>query len=48
MTPAGWIFMISALGSMTLLTGWCIFRVLRTPESAEHLHSPADIETHDT
>jgi hypothetical protein len=48
MTRDGWIFMISALGSMTLLLAWCISRVLRSPGSAEHLHSPADIDTHDT
>ncbi len=29
------------------LLGWCIYKVLATPGSAEHLHSQADIETPD-
>jgi len=47
MTPAGWIIMILATGGMTGLLGWCIYKVLATPGSAEHLHSQADIETPD-
>jgi hypothetical protein len=39
--------MILATGGMTGLLGWCIYKVLATPGSAEHLHSQADIETPD-
>ena len=47
MTAAGWVIMILATGGMTGLLGWCIYRVLATPGSTEHLHSQADIETPD-
>ena len=47
MTAAGWVIMILATGGMTALLGWCIYRVLSTPGSTEHLHSQADIETPD-
>jgi len=47
MTPAGWIIMVLATGGMTGLLGWCIYKVLATPGSTEHLHSQADIETPD-
>ena len=47
MTPAGWIIMILATGGMTGLLSWCIYKVLATPGSSEHLHSQADIETPD-
>lgn len=48
MTPAGWIVCISAIAGMTGLLIWCVQKVLRTPQATEHLHSPADIDTHDT
>jgi hypothetical protein len=47
MTVAGWVIMVLATGGMTALLVWCIYRVLATPGSAEHLHSQADIETPD-
>ncbi len=47
MTPAGWIIMILATGGMTGLLAWCIYKVLATPGSTEHLHSQADIEMPD-
>ena len=47
MTPAGWVIMIVAVGGMTGLLGWCIYKVIATPGSTEHLHSQADIETPD-
>ncbi len=47
MTTAGWIIMLGATGGMTLLLVWCICKVLRTPGSSEHLHSPSDIDTRD-
>jgi hypothetical protein len=48
MTVGGWIVMALSVGGVTLLMGWCIYKVLTIPGSTEHLHSPADIETPDT
>ena len=47
MTAAGWVIMILGTGGMTGLLLWCIYKVLATPGSTEHLHSQADIETPD-
>lgn len=47
MTTAGWIIMCLAIGGMTGLLSWCIYKVISTPGSTEHLHAPADIDTHD-
>ncbi len=47
MTVGGWIIMILAVGGMTGLLGWCIYKVVATPGAADHLHSQADIETPD-
>lgn len=48
MTPAGWFIMCAAIGSITWLLVWCIYRVITTPGSTEHLHTQADIEPPDT
>ncbi|NCG08177.1 MAG: hypothetical protein GWO81_01180 [Verrucomicrobia bacterium] len=38
MTSSGWIIMfVSVLGVSALLL-WCIIKVLKSPEEAEHLH----------
>ena len=47
MTPAGWIIMVLCVTGMTGLLAWCIYKVVTTPGSTEHLHSQADIETPD-
>ncbi len=47
MTVGGWIAMTLSVGGMTVLLSWCIYRVITTPGSTKHLHSPADIETPD-
>jgi len=47
MTAAGWGIMVLGTGGMTGLLLWCIYKVLATPGSTEHLHSQADIETPD-
>lgn len=44
MTAAGWIIMLAACGGMTTLLTWCIYKVIATPGSTEHLHSTRDIE----
>lgn len=48
MTPAGWFIMFTAIGSIIGLLAWCIYRVITTPGSTEHLHTQADIEPPDT
>ncbi len=48
MTLTGWIFMIAGVGGMTTLLLFCVYKVVSTPGSTEHLHSQVDIDTHDT
>jgi hypothetical protein len=38
MTPGGWIVMGVSVGSVVGLFVWCVWRVLRDPVQAEHLH----------
>ena len=47
MITGGWIVMIVSVGFMTGLLAWCIYKVMATPGTSEHLHSPADIEPTD-
>lgn len=47
MTTSGWILMILSVGGVTTFFSWCLFRVLTSPGSSEHLHSQVDIDTHD-
>ncbi len=47
MTFGGWIIMTVSVGGVTMLLGWCIYKVVSTPGSSKHLHSQADIETPD-
>jgi len=50
MTPAGWTIMIVSVGSVLLLTGFCMYRVLTLPSIIleEHLKGPLVIDTRDT
>lgn len=47
MTIGGWLFLLVSCGFMTGLLGWCIWRIIATPRSTEHLHSQSDIEPDD-
>ncbi len=47
MTISGWLMMAATVTGMTGLLCWCVYRVLSTPGSSEHLHSQVDIDTHD-
>lgn len=47
MTTGGWVVMALAVSGMTGLLCWCVYKVLTTPSSSEHLHSQIDIDTHD-
>jgi hypothetical protein len=46
-TVAGWIVMILAVGGMTGLLIWCVYKVISTPGASSHLHSQVDIDTRD-
>jgi hypothetical protein len=37
MTPAGLAFMLISVGAVTLLLGWCLYKVLSGKKSPEHL-----------
>ncbi|GMU80206.1 MAG: hypothetical protein AMXMBFR47_00770 [Planctomycetota bacterium] len=47
MTTGGWIFMLGSVGFVVGLTAFCFVRVMRKPSSAEHMHAPLDVNTHD-
>lgn len=47
MTIGGWIIMLASCGFMTGLLGWCIYKIVATPESTEHLHSQSDLDPGD-
>ncbi len=38
MTAAGFIVMLLSVGSVTLLFGWCVYKVLSTPNEAGKIH----------
>jgi len=47
MQPAGLLIMVVAVGTVTMLFGWCIWKVLTQPAAeVEHLHGP-DLHTPD-
>jgi hypothetical protein len=50
MEPAGWVIMIVSVGSVLLLTAYCLYRVLTLPPQVveEHLKGPMVIDTGDT
>ena len=48
MTTGGWIIMTLSVGFVTSLLAWCVWKVVNTPGSEEHIHDPAEIDTKDT
>lgn len=46
MTTSGFIVMLISVGTVTVLFGWCIWKVLTTPNESEHLHA-VDLHTPD-
>lgn len=38
MTLGGWIIMLVSVASMTALFGWCLYKVLSTPEETKKIH----------
>lgn len=49
LTLYGWLAMTLSVGSVLLLTTFCLVRVLMLPpkEVSEHLKAPIDIDTRD-
>jgi hypothetical protein len=47
METEGWIFMIGSVGFVLSLVGYCFFRVLSRPQTADHLQAPQTIDTGD-
>ncbi|MGB0717185.1 MAG: hypothetical protein ACPGXK_15005 [Phycisphaerae bacterium] len=47
MTTAGWVIMITSIGTVVSLLTYCFTKVLSAPESADHMHAPLDIDTQD-
>jgi hypothetical protein len=48
MTTGGWITMIVSVGFVTVLFGWCIYKVMAGTEPSDKLHSLDGIDTKDT
>ena len=48
MTTSGLIVMLLSVGTVTVLFGWCIYKVLSTPHETEKVHGvefhPPDID----
>jgi hypothetical protein len=38
MTAAGFIVMLLSVGTVTVLFGWCVYKVLSTPHETEKIH----------
>jgi hypothetical protein len=47
MNLGGWILMTLGILGMTGLLIWCFYKIIHTPGSTDHLHSPVDIEPDD-
>jgi hypothetical protein len=47
MTTGGLIIMTLAVTGMTSLLSWCIYKVVSTPGSSEHIHAQTDIDPQD-
>lgn len=47
MTIGGWIMMTLSIGFVLALNIYCFGKVLRTPQSQDHMHAPLEIDTKD-
>lgn len=47
MTAGGWLTLIFAVGGVTTLLSWCVYKVVSTPGASGHVHSQADIKPRD-
>ena len=41
--PIGWTLLIIAIGGITSLMAWCIYKVVTVNHPEEHLHTQSDI-----
>lgn len=48
MTSVGFFMMLLSNSVVLLLTAFCFFRVLRTPDVEKHEHGMLEIDTRDT
>ena len=46
MTTAGWLVMLLSVGTVAVLFGCCVWKVLTTPNEAEKIHG-VDFDTPD-
>ncbi len=46
MTSTGLLVMLLSVGTVVILFGWCIYKVLTTPQETEKIHS-LEFETPD-
>lgn len=46
MTATGFLVMVLSVGTVTVLFGWCVYKVLTTPHETEKLHG-VDLHTPD-
>lgn len=46
MTTAGTLIMLLSVGTVTILFGWCIFKVMTTPDASTHVHA-VELDTPD-
>ncbi len=42
MTTGGWIVLIISVGTVLTLFGWCMIKVMTTPDEADHLKGVTD------
>jgi hypothetical protein len=47
LTPGGWFFMLGSIALVISLAAYCYWKVLAKPASANHMHAPLEIDTHD-
>ena len=47
MTTGGLLIMIASVGTVTVLFGWCIWKVLTTPAETERVHGSGAQRTPD-
>ncbi|GIW71773.1 MAG: hypothetical protein KatS3mg102_1315 [Planctomycetota bacterium] len=47
MTPGGWLIMSLSVGFVVGLLAWCVYKVLTTPGSEQHLRDMREFEAPD-
>ncbi len=47
MTTVGWMLMLTSVSFVLLLTVYCFYKVLTTPDDGQQIHGPLDIKPDD-